>query len=149
MRRLAVFSPSGEPAYGGRTLSQWVLRTSGPGEPVPGIAWFYAHPPEMPSEIGDALQHIGTSAIPYLLRWIRYEQRGLKSKVVPALVNTLRDNRWRVREAAIDGLERLRAGPAVPALVALLTDPDARMRNRAADALRIIDPEALERTAAR
>jgi HEAT repeat protein len=66
--------------------------------------------------------------------------------VVPALMKHFNDERVGVRVSAIQGIWEFgaQARPAVPALVALLKDPDRRISNLAADALKIIDPEALQ-----
>lgn len=46
-----------EPEYNGKKLSQWV-----------GLRGLYT------SDEIDAVQHIGTNAVPFLLKWIQYEQ---------------------------------------------------------------------------
>src|SRR5437762_2441235 len=61
---VVVLSRSGEPAYGGRRLSEW----------VDGYATRYPN-----SESDEAIRQIGTNAIPYLLKWIQYETPGWKS----------------------------------------------------------------------
>src|SRR5438874_13488245 len=57
-----VLVPSREPSYGGKKLSEWVLQscTGGLGADV-RIA-----------QAEDAIRHIGTNAVPYLLAWGRY-----------------------------------------------------------------------------
>jgi hypothetical protein len=58
---VAVFRRDREPEYGGKRLSEWVdgyamqIRNAGSNE---------------------AIRHIGTNAVPYLLKWIRYETPG-------------------------------------------------------------------------
>jgi hypothetical protein len=54
---ILCFSPEREPAYGGRSLSQW-LQVSGQSSPE-GI------------RVDEAIRRIGTNALPCLLRWIR------------------------------------------------------------------------------
>ena len=60
---------SREPEYGGKRLSEWVipLALSGNREMPPG-------------ESQEAILHLGTNALPYLLKWIRYETPPWKDK---------------------------------------------------------------------
>src|SRR5436190_11030189 len=53
-----------EPEYGGKRLSEWVEVYVIPERSVP---------PVRVEEIDDAIRHVGTNALPYLLRWMRYE----------------------------------------------------------------------------
>jgi len=53
---------SREPEYGGKRLSEWVMAYAD-----------YTSPTSDSQQIDDAIRHIGTNAIPYLLDWIRYE----------------------------------------------------------------------------
>jgi hypothetical protein len=57
---LLVWRPEREPAYNGATLSTWLTRCGGTNqaESVASI---------------DAIRHMGTNALPFLLRWIQYE----------------------------------------------------------------------------
>jgi hypothetical protein len=56
--------PDAEPRYEGKLLTQWVLATPGRGRGAE-----------------DALQHIGTNALPYLVKWIQYETPAWKIKL--------------------------------------------------------------------
>jgi hypothetical protein len=55
-----VVRPDGEPSYGGRSLSYWVGRLVPAGEPAAAVE--------------EAIRHIGTNALPYLLEWIQQER---------------------------------------------------------------------------
>jgi len=63
-----VFRPVPEPRYGGKKLSEWV-------EELPGYA------PTGKSEAAQAVRHIGTNAIPFLLEWLRWEPSALRIKL--------------------------------------------------------------------
>jgi len=54
----ALFSRWGQPEYGGKRLSEWVVEYGSDSRLV------------APKE---AVRQIGTNAVPYLLKWIRYE----------------------------------------------------------------------------
>jgi len=69
-----VFRLPREPVYQGKALSVWLQTynsASGPGRGSP--AW---------KETDDALRHIGTNAIPLLLRMLRARDSGLKLRLV-------------------------------------------------------------------
>jgi hypothetical protein len=55
----ASLSRSRGRSYGGRTLSQWVERIDGLNASLAAQA-----------EAEDAIRHIGTNAVPYLLKWM-------------------------------------------------------------------------------
>src|SRR6266478_5530398 len=68
---LVVFSREREPEYGGKRLSEWVE--------------------EFPSgfsvetqQARQAVRHIGTNALPFLVEWIAYEQPPWKAKLIRA-----------------------------------------------------------------
>ena len=102
-----VFIPSREPSYGGKRLSVWVE--------------MYATPPRK-SEADNAIRHIGTNALPYLLEWIRYEPGPRKLKLYGVANVLLQElNRgWVLR----DDLE-VRAGCALWAIHALGAEAEA------------------------
>src|SRR5438477_5536144 len=50
-----------EPEYGGKRLSEWVLQ----------LPQYLAHPE--PHQAEEAIRQIGTNALPYLLKWTRYQ----------------------------------------------------------------------------
>src|SRR5580765_975729 len=64
-----------EPEYGGKRLSEWVRRigTTSAGGRVRRMGIDTA---EM-----EAIRHIGTNALPYLVRFMRYEQPQWKAKL--------------------------------------------------------------------
>jgi hypothetical protein len=95
-----------EPVFEGRSLSQWLKRLNSQG------------PEKQHAEV--AIRHIGTNALPYLLRWIRYEQP-----------------RWRIGLFII--LHRL-GGNVLPAW--MLIDPGGARMNGAIDAWQVLGPEA-------
>jgi len=59
---VVVVRPDREPSYGGRNLSQWVARIDGTAKS------------DTTKEAAEAIRHIGTNALPYLLKWIQYER---------------------------------------------------------------------------
>ena len=98
----------GEPSYGGRRLSQWVEE------------YVTDRTPNSRDRRDSAVRHIGTNAIPYLLRWIRYETPVWKSKLYGALNPALKT----VVPACqlTDEKNKLRADGTVFALIALGAD---------------------------
>jgi len=206
-----------EPEYKGKRLSEWV-RGYGIYDPIRDIR-----------ETDEAIRHIGTNALPYLLKWVRYERPSWRTKfyaVVNPLVGLvapsrkLADEDERVERGNDAAIALIRLGakaegsvgeladilndakapgsgalaahvlsylgpaglpplytaltnqqpplrlrpadfrcqlaksigrvvtnalPAVPSLILLLSDPDERVRRAATNAIRRIDPEALER----
>src|SRR3954469_4010547 len=78
----AFLWPEPEPRYQGRKLSQWLLlRDSAPPFTRPNglnarLASFKSFPAVSygsSAETEDAIRHIGTNALPYLVKWIQYE----------------------------------------------------------------------------
>src|SRR5438876_11758029 len=74
-----------QPEYGRETLGHWVEQCF----PVttarfpPAAATFPVMPQSsIPTEVEEAIQQIGTNALPYLLNWIRYEPHPLKGKAL-------------------------------------------------------------------
>jgi len=63
-----------EPRYNGRTLSEWLARYN--------PAWDRDDGGRTTSEnAAEAVKHIGTNALPWLVRWIRYEPRPWEVKL--------------------------------------------------------------------
>ena len=96
--------PSREPGYAGHTLSEWVDTYSDFSKTLPG-------------ESDDAIRHIGTNAIPDLLKWVRYEMPAWKSKlyaVFNPILGRLKQS-WKLTA----NRETTRANDAMRALLAL------------------------------
>ncbi len=133
-----------EPRYEGRTLSQWLHAhqlPAGPGGPDPTI------------DAQQAIQQIGTNALPTLLRWISYDPSKFRTTVLrvsaklpDAMVpRFLLRPRERVSDACFAfAILGPRASPAIPSLVNLAIT--SRSQDRGADcahALNSIGPLAL------
>jgi HEAT repeat protein len=127
---IALSSRSNEPRYKGRSLTHWLLLY---GE----IWWEGGH-----SEPEDALVHIGTNALPYLLEWIRYEpqpsrfrtaaraffDKAPKALAPEPLVRWACEDRAEAKaESAIYAFSALgpQVRPALPELFRLMTEPGA------------------------
>jgi len=122
-----------EPEYGGKKLSEWVR--------------LYSHLDRNPSDIANAIQHLGTNAIPYLLKWISYDTPSWKAELYGALNSRLPkvNRRWRLTDAqaerAEDAAEALQfVGPdvvgALPDLTKMINNANAKRSSaRAAEAL--------------
>jgi HEAT repeat protein len=67
---ILAFTRPREPSYKGRSLSHWVQRY------FQGRSWDYGQD----VEADEAVQHIGTNAIPYLLAWLRTEEPAWQPK---------------------------------------------------------------------
>ena len=107
----------------------------------------------------DAIRDQGTNAataIPFLVRDFKADQRGFKASrlgalatepdlVVPALTNALFNPAYRVRAAAAAALGAYgpQASSAAPTVITLLNDPNREVRSAATNALLKIAPEAL------
>jgi hypothetical protein len=153
-----LFTPSGavEPSYAGHTLSEWLRFDRGPfpapDKPVP---------PPTPAE---AVRHIGTNAIPFLLRLIaECDSRPAKERVLAWLSNRLPKRlrpaqssgygeRLAQAEAATSGMRILgpAAAPAIPELEKIANGSGGDSVSFAIDALAGIGHparQALERLA--
>jgi hypothetical protein len=126
---VVVVRPDGEPSYRGRSLSEWVGFLAPSVEPTAAV-----------KEAEEAIRHIGTNALPYLLKWIQYERPPWKNALNRVTGGRLGRydllleyrNDIRARQA----LEAFReVGPqackAIPQLIRLMNDP-----NRSATAQR-------------
>jgi HEAT repeats len=102
-----IFSPSREPRYQDRTLSQW-------------IQVYTSSLPQTNQEAAAAIRHIGTNALPYLVEWIRYDSidhpwRYRFYAAFNGLVTTLKlGNSWYILDP-----RGIRAGLATEAFAAL------------------------------
>jgi len=77
-----------EPEYGGKRLGEWVRGYVLPQIAVPLVrgtvpVWVYRS-----NSKEEGVIHIGTNAVPYLLRWIRYEAPPWKRKLYGAFNRT-------------------------------------------------------------
>jgi len=119
------FRPAREPEYEGKKLSQWVDRY---GESFARIG------SNLPPLEDDPIYRIGTNGIPFLLKWLQYEQPAWKRSLYHA-VNFALDkvnpdweitDRWE-RRANGSGIAFYILGPAgsgvVPELIRLARDP--------------------------
>jgi hypothetical protein len=124
---VAFFSLRGErePEYQGRKLSQWIALYD---QPVMTMRFIGMPTPSDPNR--EAIQRIGTNAIPWLIKWILYEEPGwqawLKSKLDDRLVERLhfvdateRRNRGAAGFMALGDA----AAPAIPALTSVIDGP--------------------------
>src|SRR6267154_2773396 len=148
---VAVFSSEREPEYQGKRLSEWVIEY--------GI-WQFTDSAPPPEEVVNAIGHIGKNARPYLVKWISYETPVWKDKLYRVLKPVFGDRKvsWHLSEwneylrsvGAIHILMEFHLEPdiareAIPALLRMLKNPDVHKRVAATNALRQIDPQALER----
>jgi HEAT repeat protein len=123
--RIIFFSDNG-PSYKGHSLRTWVT-LYGDGR----------RHGKVNQEAGNALRHIGTNALPHLLRWVAYEQdpRQWERAVTIRRLFKLLNVNWRPEDrhqifaydAAVT-FEALgtQAKPAIPELTRLLNDPSAK-----------------------
>lgn len=118
-----------EPRYQRRPLSAWVLAYAAPGR---------KHPDTELRQAADAIRHIGTNAVPFLLTWIRYETPPGKAERLAALSRPLNwlnkefgaAGSWALRDSEADrataavsafGVLGDQAHDAIPELTELLT----------------------------
>src|SRR5256885_14250178 len=71
-----------EPEYKGKKLSEW-LRLAGDEKTRPQV------------EAANAIEHIGTNALPWLVQWVGYEPPLWHQQVAPLIDKIPRLNRWR------------------------------------------------------
>src|ERR1043166_359150 len=76
---IAGASREREPEYGGKRLSEWVQNLT--YEPPYG-------------EAHEAVLHVGTNAIPYLLKWIQYEPAGWRASLYGTMNLVLNEFVW-------------------------------------------------------
>jgi hypothetical protein len=138
-----------EPRYNGRTLSEWLKEMW----PVPSNGYAARNPDQIRArqiEAEEAVKHIGTNAMPCLVRWIRYEPRLPKLfSWLPTEVRPFERSGGESRivyayEAfAFLGSE---AGPAVPELMRAMGDKNLspRVAWQIESALSFIGEPALE-----
>jgi len=129
-----------EPEYNGVPLSAWLKGYE-----------FHSMPPEMPEpppKTVSAIRHIGTNALPFLVRWIQYDEprwrysvNRVASKLPPALLYG-RAGRWLLADRAQDRAKRAVVGfaflgtnatPALPELKCLVKKPSKGARQYRAE----------------
>jgi len=66
-----------EPEYGGKRLSEWIIKKS-----VPPFYMGRTPPWESPSETDEAIRAIGMNGLPYLLSWMSYKPPRWKTNVL-------------------------------------------------------------------
>jgi hypothetical protein len=120
-----------EPAYQGRTLSEWTRDLDPHGLILVG------HEPPALAAIG----HIGTNAIPTLLKWMSEpDPLEVPKTNVPPCYNTTRSQRACMAFAILGET----AGPAIPELTRLArTSSDAKRAERCVECLAGIGPESV------
>jgi hypothetical protein len=129
-----------EPVYRGKKLSEWLLLPRQRGIPGPS------------PESTEAIQHIGTNALPFLVEWIQYRTPRWRNRVA----NELYQRRLHsVANLFVKQADRAtlstwafsvlgpRASGAIPQLVPLLTNSDAETRVRAGSALGAIGTNSI------
>src|SRR6266404_5673866 len=149
---LAVgLKPAREPEYMGKRLSEWVELgyTSAPQFWIP--PWFVDGTRATPEAVDKAISRIGTNAVPYLLKWIRYEsppwKRRFYTRVSPLLQHLNSSWSWSDKqmvraEHAVCALSAVgtNASGAIPTLAAIMneakTSNAARRAKSALDVLR-------------
>lgn len=116
-----------EPRYNGRSLGEWVwkLEADSTGFSV--------------TNAEQAIEHIGTNALPFLIKWVQYEEKPWRRRLgdlcdkLPDQLATRRLNDWVAgrgverQQGAFSALYILgpKASPAIPTLVHLVeTQPD-------------------------
>jgi len=119
-----------EPEYQGKKLSEWLLTYVNP----------VALDPVRQDQALNAVRHIGTNGLPFLVKWISYREPNWRDKLANALIRSpvpfartrlvhlvLGSSGTRARVAML-GFQILRedAVPAVPALTNLLGDWSAQ-----------------------
>src|SRR5262245_13961741 len=102
-----------EPVYEGRRLSFWLTGYDQP-----------EHDELTRTEADEAVRHLGTNAIPTLLRMLRAKDSALTRRVVQSvqkhhLLKVRHTPDWQQHKQAVSAFERLGAGAkeAVPALI--------------------------------
>ena len=127
-----------EPEYKGRKLSEWLMTPVDDSERIA-------------SEAKEAIRHMGTNALPWLVKWIRYEPASWRRKLsitkLPAWLRSSRVMVWLVNDAAIfrkeNAINCIRylgadAAPAIPILVRCLRDSNRMITYAAAEALGVL-----------
>ncbi len=124
---LLVFHRAREPEYQKKSLSEWIEKYLSHFDRSPGDR-----------EAVQAIKHIGTNAVPFLLGWMLYETPRWKANLYSSANATMAalHSRWRlnddraVNKAQMAFLALLVLGPdvkpAIPDLIRAATDPQRR-----------------------
>jgi HEAT repeat protein len=123
------FWPSGEPSYGGLTLSEWLEVHSG-----------ISSSSKTSAQAEDAIRHIGTEAVPYFIKWIQSEPSEWATRLEKTRnivkVFTFPDSRRMIQlrerpSYAVEGFKILgpQAKAAIPALTNFLNGSGPNTRS--------------------
>jgi HEAT repeat protein len=147
---LLVLVSDHEPTYRGRTLSKWLATYQADAsvtEKYMPVDWRGHTPTARQKEAAAAVRHIGTNAIPWLLKRLRYEKQPLKWTMLLQYTKFTRHLRekifvqavepYEVRNSALLGFALLGddASSAAPSLLRLAEDEDTDRAYRALGAL--------------
>ena len=130
-----------EPKYEGRTLTEWI-KDSGPRR----------NPDPSQARAVEAVRHIGTNALPWLIKWINAKEprdwqiqltragrlpRWIRLKLLPSLFGF--NSYYAHRRAALDGFLILgpQAAPAVPELLQIIGSTNGSPATGALDSIGI------------
>jgi len=117
---VTVLRPDPEPSYGGRNLSKWLARLDETAKS------------DTTREAQEAIRHIGTNALPFLLKWIQYKPlpwTKALNRITGGLIgkyDLLSDHKNAIRaEQAMEAFRALGPGAcaAIPQLLRLMNDP--------------------------
>jgi hypothetical protein len=123
---LHFFKHAGEPKYNGKALTTWLDIAA------------RADTRESTQSAAEAVRHMGTNALPFLLTMVRAKESALTTKAARLWLSLFRDTPWdsaddrqKMAEVAFGMLERKDVQPAIPPLTKMLNDPDPRIRRSA------------------
>ena len=100
-----------EPEYGGKRLSEWVREYSEALDARPAAS-------RQAEQAANAIRHIGSNAVPYLVEWSRYQRPAWRTALEQGLNRGcgLLNSSWRIR---VGREKRVKASDAITALIAL------------------------------
>src|SRR5436305_920678 len=82
---LLVFHRQPEPEFEGKRLSEWVELTVWPPSSrvtaVGGVSRRVLEYGRVPDDVTDAIHHMGSNGVPFLVNWIRYQPPSWKTEV--------------------------------------------------------------------
>src|SRR5712691_1235226 len=112
---VAVCRREREPEYGGKRLSEWVLVMRSPG-----------YTTQESPQAEKAILQIGSNAVPYLVKWIRYEPPSWKPKLYLVVNKAASGLKFSYR---FTDSQELRAYGSMLALVALGPEASGSVRD--------------------